>query len=519
MAQLFSRAAFHSGKCEFSISRTSAQLRRRGFTLVEVLVAMAITLLIMATIVTVFNQIGTSVADSRASIEMSEQVQGVRDRLQRDLGGLTVTAKPWLKLASGSGYLEIIEGPRSDLVVTSAPETGVITSTNATTLTLPNGTRVPATALGDFDDILMFTSSDPSTPFYGRGFKWKTVRTPPPLSDPYIDLEMDPAPPDIMMVESNDAEIVWYSIEHPVANQGDPNFIGEPGFRTIYRRALIVAPGMPIPGSPLPAYNYAGDPDYEVLAADGTTIKPHRLTLFQWYQHFDVSVRRVGDFWVPNSLSDLTWRQNRFAHDPTTFPYQVDLSRIYPYNSTSTSVLGPVLGSPPMFTRQGEDIMLRNALAFDVRVYDPQAPLRVNNAIVVSPGDPGWALGTVPTDAPVGAFVDLNYNGNFNGVGNSWFAGPSQNVSTSASLFTAHWDTWPFAYEQDGIDQDGDSLVDEGINGFDDNSNALVDEPAEYETQPPYIAPMRGVLVRLRGYEPYSRQVRDVTVVENFVGK
>jgi hypothetical protein len=229
----------------------------------------------------------------------------------------------------------------------------------------------------------------------------------------------------------------------------------------------------------------------------------------------------VGNLWVPNSLSDLTWRQNRFAHNPTTFPYQVDLTRIYPYDGTTSlaSPLGPLLQE-----RQGEDIMLRNALAFDVRVYDPQAPLRLNNSIVVAPGDPGWSAGTAPTDNPVGAFVDLNYNGaplvNASGLP-SWFAGPSQNVSASTSLFTAQWDTWPFAYEQDGIDQDdgGSGQIDEGINGFDDNSNTLVDEPAEYETQPPYIAPMRGVLVRVRGYEPFSSQVRDVTVVENFAGK
>jgi prepilin-type N-terminal cleavage/methylation domain-containing protein len=494
MAQLFSRAAFR-GVGKNSVQRYSAKSRRAGFTLVEVLVAMAITLLIMATIVTVFSQIGTSVADSRASIEMSEQVQGVRDRLQRDLGGITVSAKPWLKLASGAGYFEIIEGPRSDLVVTSAPNTGVITSTNASLLTLPNGTRVPATALGDFDDILMFTSTDPDNPYLGRGFRYIQPPVDPPPSDPNLTMEF-------AIIESNEAEIVWYAIEHPVANQGDINFIGEPGFRTIYRRALLIAPSMPIPTE---------------ATFNGVTIQPHNLNLREFYQLFDVSVHRdpTDSFWVPNSLADLTWRQNRFAHDPVNFPYQVDLTRIYPYDGTTTlaSPLGPLL-----LERQGEDIMLRNALAFDVRVYDPQAPIRLNTGVLVAPGDPGWASGTAPTDNPVGAFVDLNYAAG--PVGNSWFAGPSQNVSgAGARLFDAQWDTWPFAYEQDGIDQDGDTLIDEGVNGFDDNNNNVIDENSEHETQPPYLGPVRGVLVRLRGYEPFSRQVRDVTVVENFSGR
>lgn len=479
MAQLFSRAAHRCGRINHSLRRSVTQ-PRQGFTLVEVLVAMAITLLIMATIVTVFNQIGTSVADSRAGIEMSDQVQGVRDRLQRDLGGVTVSTKPWQRMEAGAGYVEVIEGPRSDLIITSDPATGAITSTNATTLTVPAITRVPATALGDFDDVLMFTSSDQESPFLGRAFRYQTPNTP---ASGIVE----------SMVESNDAEIIWYAIEHPIANQGDADFIGEPVFRTIYRRALIISPGTPIPAA------------------------AHALSLREFYESYDISVRRVNSEWVPNSLADLTWRQNRFAHQ-SGFPHLVNVGRIRPFNRSTSeaSPLGPLTGF-----REGEDIMLRNALAFDVRVYDPQAPLRFNAAsqIVMAPGDPGWTSGgAAPADNAVGAFVDLNYAGSW--IGNSWFSGPSQNVSGSgARLFDANWDTWPFGYEQDGVNQNGGSLVDEGTNGYDDNNNTIVDDLAEYETAPPYNAPLRGILVRVRAYEPFSRQVRDVSMVENFTGK
>ncbi len=34
---------------------------------------------------------------------------------------------------------------------------------------------------------------------------------------------------------------------------------------------------------------------------------------------------------------------------------------------------------------------------------------------------------------------------------------------------------------------------------------------------PPYPLPLRGIRVTLRVYEPSSRQVREVTVVESFV--
>ena len=47
--------------------------------------------------------------------------------------------------------------------------------------------------------------------------------------------------------------------------------------------------------------------------------------------------------------------------------------------------------------------------------------------------------------------------------------------------------------------------------------NSLVDESSEQETSPPYPYPLRGVEVRIRVYEPRSRQVRQVTVRHTFV--
>jgi hypothetical protein len=78
--------------------------------------------------------------------------------------------------------------------------------------------------------------------------------------------------------------------------------------------------------------------------------------------------------------------------------------------------------------------------------------------------------------------------------------------------------------------------LDQGTNGLDDNSNGRVDEtdpsvdlngdgdfadsdedPGETETQPPYPYPLRGIEIRIRCYEPSSRQVRQVTVRHSFV--
>ncbi|TSA02782.1 MAG: hypothetical protein D4R77_12130, partial [Planctomycetaceae bacterium] len=61
------------------------------------------------------------------------------------------------------------------------------------------------------------------------------------------------------------------------------------------------------------------------------------------------------------------------------------------------------------------------------------------------------------------------------------------------------------------------TIVDQGTDGFDNNSNNLVDEAAERETSPPYPVPLRGIEIRIRCYEPSSRQVRQVTVRHTFV--
>jgi hypothetical protein len=74
---------------------------------------------------------------------------------------------------------------------------------------------------------------------------------------------------------------------------------------------------------------------------------------------------------------------------------------------------GPV---PLRGTRRGEDVMLTNALAFDLRVYDPGAPVfasvktpATNTVpavldVVLTPSDPGWRGS--PTDGAGGAYFD-----------------------------------------------------------------------------------------------------------------
>lgn len=88
------------------------------------------------------------------------------------------------------------------------------------------------------------------------------------------------------------------------------------------------------------------------------------------------------------------------------------------------------------------------------------------------------------------------------------------------------YDTWTLAYERDGLDQNGNGIIDEYSNGLDDNGipggpaiNLLngVDDISERETAPPYPYPLRGIQVRIRVYEPNTRQARQATVESDFI--
>ena len=59
-------------------------MSRRGVTLIELLIALAITMIMMGAVVTLFANMTTSVTDSRAVIDMTDKLRTARDLLQND---------------------------------------------------------------------------------------------------------------------------------------------------------------------------------------------------------------------------------------------------------------------------------------------------------------------------------------------------------------------------------------------------------------------------------------------------
>ncbi len=162
--------------------------------------------------------------------------------------------------------------------------------------------------------------------------------------------------------------------------------------------------------------------------------------------------------------------------------------------------------------RRGEDIKLSDVLAFDVRVYDPTAPIIAAGGVAMNPGDPGYtSAGTV---VGRGGFVDLGY-------ANDDPLGTPLSVFSSRPLWKFNrvrtYCTWSTHYERDGKDQDRNKVADQGTNGLDDNNQGGVDDITERETTPPYPSPLRGISVSIRMLEFNTRQVRQISVATDFL--
>lgn len=481
---------------------------RRALTIIEMLISMTVSLIMIYAMIRFFGDLMTSVADGRASIEMSGQLRSATDRLHSDLRGVTVPVRPWVDPASGLGYFEYVENAGHDYQP----------------LLFLNGTApfppdLSISAFGDFDDALAFTTRSSGRPFVGQfrqqqsGGIYSTFTT-----------------------DSHYAEVIWWARWVDAAS-GIANVL-EPGEVTVYRRLLLVRPDLAWNGVP-------GLVDEFTLPDPGSTDPAAWATvqtrLQEFYRYNDISVRpqitKSGGsitfrFWA-NSLADLTKRENRFCHRPilkytsTTTVALVDDSMLAAQFPFPLNYRGDF---PSLYTivqtddQEGEDVMLSHATAFDVKLFDPSAPLTGNHTDptlvdeLLAPSDPGY--GAVSTVVSSGAYVDLFYksylafNSKPTGM-TSIFSDAPQPLGLYASG-TAVYDTWPSHYEHDGVNQNGGSLVDEGTNGIDDNGVGGVDDPSERETQAPYNAPLRGIKVSLRMAETDSRQVKQMSVINEF---
>jgi type II secretory pathway pseudopilin PulG len=467
------------------------KLHRAGWTLIELMVSATIAIMIVLAVSLVFNKAARTISDGRAAIELSGNLRAAAHQLREDLKGVTCPTLPLVDPGDGLGYFEYIEGPGRDWDADADGIADVLQAGADTTL-------------GDIDDVLIFTAFARDRPFQGQ------VLGDPQVLGPGRTLYASNGSPTlnqetVNLVESTHAEIIWWTQWDDV----NGNTRRDPGEVTLYRRVLLIRPDI--------------------------VLNP-QLAVSQNGPISDVSANTLSN--RVNSLGSATIRENRSLHDGvgTSFPFPLSRAELWlmtdRWKNTSPSQTGNTIAL------HNTIVVLSHVLAFDVKAYDPLAPVKSSNGRALVPGDPGYAAAPVSSVVGRGAYVDLNYAGD---PTISWFSGPPDVRSGLWGFFPSlvtpvtpnaveavypAWSTWPTHYERDGLKQENGRganpatallPIDSGTNGIDDDGINGVDDAGEWETAPPYNHALRGIEITIRALEPDSHQVRQTTVRISFV--
>ncbi len=380
---------------------------RQGFTLLEVMIATAVTLLMMLSLARGFKVIGDSIREGRSVLELNNRLRSVVHRLRSDLDNLTAIPSPPADSSSATGYLQIFDGSTTDYTATTLGSMAV-------------------SRLGDVDDILMATVR--------AGDVWFTGKVPA-----YVLTGDAPAAgnTNLVSIASQHAEIAVFaqplvtSTNNPnrdphhflnSSDRGAVDFQDTDGFPffpdslRLHYRVLPIRPDLNLSTGNLPG---------GLIGVVRWTLSSHQppgqpsplCDMASAHFQCDLSMRRVfnpndglngtDDYLAANSLDDLVDPANRFAHvqlpltptNSTTMPLlalgtRLEIPFFSPDPSISPEPMGTLLDSPisaatpfrvgsgflhPAFVlldeRAGEDLLASDVLAFDIKVFDPEVPL------------------------------------------------------------------------------------------------------------------------------------------------
>lgn len=433
--------------------------RRWGFTLIEMLVAMTASLILLGAVMTIFQILSETVRKSRQMGDLDSQICSFKGMILNDLAGVTARSTS-LGLdcpadpATASGYFEIIEGPNSDLLDYSVTPR-YDRSGNVPGPTADSNDRI----VGDTDDLLFFTTQSVSgSPFYGKF--------------------------DDATIESNQAEVAYFCRKTP----GTAN----PTLYTLHRRQLLIVGSF---STPTPPFDSNSSQAFSVWGNNWGT----------FLDRYDLSVRLENGRIILNGGGDLLTRRNRFAHAPSLSGTNVSLTKLNLVPGSGVWSVLPLAGS-----RVGEDILLTNVLAFDVKVVDNKSDVRerrTTDTARLQPGDFGfWTIGSAAEILPLGdVCVDLGFNASRPnaitavpwGYFSNYGSGTSTHVLAGSAETNRTYDTWSLQYMTNNVSDDGNAVVD-------------ADEG------PPYPAPLPGIQITLRLYEPSSKAIRQTTITQSF---
>jgi len=319
--------------------------KRSGMTLIEVLIATALTMLIMLALAQGFKSLSQGVTAGRSRLTGSDQLRSIISLLRSDLQGLTVSTKTHPQsIQSSTGYFGYYDGPLSD-------STAMLFNYKTSATEIEE--KLSASRWSDIDDAMMFTSKARDGQwFYGRvplalmkihaanrgnvaptlSFDdWLTDVT---IASEYAEIAWFMRPlNEVGMLNGPEAQVTGNNGSYPYAPvstpvndvapvvdlNGDavPDPDGMPDRVALCRRVLLIRPDLMISRA-----DVDGSSDPQLYAApmpvDTGDINSFRYQMRFAYQRSDLSVHKdwIGNRFVlkTNSLSDLQRPENRFAH-------------------------------------------------------------------------------------------------------------------------------------------------------------------------------------------------------------
>jgi prepilin-type N-terminal cleavage/methylation domain-containing protein len=463
-----------------------ARPSKRAFTLIEMLVATAASVVLLGLVSQLFATLSEAVNNDRSITQLDAQLRSVRSALSKDLSGYTVPLKwsgqvgniimgsyPTLEPVAAdvaNGYFEYVEGPNTDTLLFEDQANGytayVAPWFDKSGNVLGPGPSSDDRIVGDTDDVVLLTTQSFAEPFSGK------------VANRQID--------------SDYAEVAWFCLPTP----GTSN----PVTYTLYRRQLLVM-------------GYVNSEPF--------LSQQQRIPYSGWSNYFDsydVSCRREfvpalnAYYLIVNSLQDLAKRENRMLHDTrdiTVAGGKIDRAALqvppvitdvptYPHYSRVGRSVSESIYDPSGSTRGGEDVVMTNVLAFDVRAIESGCVYkRTSNVsgVTLRPHDPGYWT--------------INAN-----VASAWELGQG-----AADLFYAR--TKPAGAAASSYHANRSQCYPVGRNVFLNrtDNNGLVDDvfdtcPWDSQDAGSQLAPhgyIEGLEITLRVFDPKTGRVRQVT--------
>ena len=332
-----------------------------AYTLVELLVALALSLLLLLGVIELLSRVGGTMNDTRAAMSASANLHETALLLRQDLAQIdpalatkpTRIINPEEDVSDSDGYLEIIEGP----------DTVFPNSFNPLLDPLPNplphpyvdDKGKPDVTVGDVDDIIAFTAL--SSRFLGLSTDFRGL------------IRNEEENGELRIEEREAAEIVWFV-------RGN----------TLYRRVRLI--------------NDATD------SVSGRACRENRL--LHWFAESNSTDTTTTQFPFPLYVPDSGWRYLRVP----TLEETINVHWIGHWKTMDCVPKAPTVDNPdlweqpyffpnlqdrksgslkefvqdPRHVRAGEDVVLTNVLSFDVKVWCP----KTKNFVDLGTPDTTW---------------------------------------------------------------------------------------------------------------------------------